>query len=165
MSKMILSEIARLKRMPVLAEQIARYEPQPDPLQEQLKQLEAAKLQKEVEKLDSEIDLNRAKTLEAEAKAAQTSIDAENEASGLTHTRELEKQTAQAEGNQDLQVTKGLMAPKKEGEGQPDIEAAIGFNELSKGARNPATSPATLNIGSKEFNPAFDPALNLGLNL
>jgi len=43
----------------------------------------------------------------------------------------MEKQKAQAEGNQNLQITKALTTAKKEGEQAPDLAAAIGFNQLS----------------------------------
>lgn len=132
MSKMVLGEIARLKRMPTLSEQILRFKPQPDPMLEEMKKLELQEKQMTVAKLQSEIDLNNAKTAEAQAGARLTMIEGANEESGLNHERDLQKQKAQAKGNQSLEVTKGLLKPLKENEKAPNIEAAVGFNELSK---------------------------------
>ncbi len=176
MSKMILSEIARLKRMPALAEQIMRFEPQPDPIMEQMKQLELKKLEMEVAKLESEVALNRAKAQTEEAEAAIAVTQAENEASGLNHERDLQKQQAQAKGNQSLEITKGLLKARKPEETRPDIEAAVGWNELAKISDRPRTRPApppmmqpqaippTQNLGSQQFNPAMDPSLNQAMN-
>lgn len=155
-SKIILAEIARLKKMPVLSEEIKNFEPQPDPLQEQMKQLELQKLQKEIEELDSKIKLNN-------AKATGEMVDAENEATGEKHKRDMEKQHGQAQGNQALAVTKSLLQPGKEGEKAPEYDAAIGFNQLSK-IMDTSNTEAESNIGSSHFDPRQDPSLNQGFN-
>ncbi len=49
-TNMILGEIADLKRMPALAENIRNFKPQPDPMAEQMKQLELQKVQMEIAK-------------------------------------------------------------------------------------------------------------------
>lgn len=123
----ILSEIARLKRMPVLAHDIANYQPQPNPLQE----IEIELKKKELEKLDSEIALNQARAKAASSEADLKDLDFVETETGTKHVRELEKQQAQSRGNQNLQVTKALTSPVKEGEKRPDIEAAVGFNQVS----------------------------------
>jgi hypothetical protein len=135
--KMILIEIARLKRMPELVKQLQDYEPQPDPLLEKLKELQVQKEAKEIEKLQSEIDLNRAKMQQAIADAHQTSLDAIEQETGTKHARELEKQAGQARGNQDLEITKALTKPLKEGERPPNVEAGIGWNAISKRMADP----------------------------
>jgi len=53
--RMIRAEIAKLRNMPELAHEIKTFQPQPDPAQQQIQQLEMMKLQ-------SEIDMNKAKT-------------------------------------------------------------------------------------------------------
>lgn len=145
-SMMILSEIARLKRMPVLAEQLRTWKPQPDPMAEQLKQLELAEKQKTIEKLESEILLNQAKAGEVQANADKKNLDFVEQETGTSHAREMEKQQAQARGNQDLQVTKALATPRKEGETNPDVEAAIGFNQLSDMMRGNADVPTSQRL-------------------
>lgn len=130
-SMMIMSEIARLKRLIPLAEKLKNWRPQPNPVQEQLQQLEIAEKQATIEKLRSEIEVNRAKIGEIQANAAQKEIDAAEQVSGITHARDLQRQSEQARGNQNLQITKALTSPRKEGEKAPDVLSAIGFNQLS----------------------------------
>lgn len=132
LQKMILVQISRLKRMPTLAKEIEKFEPQPDPVQEEIKQLEVAKLKKEIEELDSKIMLNMAKASETKADAVLKNTEAENNMNGENHRRDMQKQSEQARGNQSLEVTKGLLKPLKEGEKSPNVGAAIGFNELSR---------------------------------
>jgi hypothetical protein len=60
MTQMILGDIARLRKMPDLAQKIINFQPQPDPYQEQMKQLEMAKLQAEIEELKSKTQENYA---------------------------------------------------------------------------------------------------------
>lgn len=183
MTKMILSEIARLKRMPALAKSIEKYEPQPDPLEEELKKMEVMKMQKEIEKLDSEIAVNMSQAEENRAEARLDAAKAMNELTGVTHQQGMERSQAQARANQNLEVTKGLLKPRKQGETPPDVQSAIGFNELSKmmddlGAMSPGKGAVTpnrtngvfprtpdQNIGSNQFNPALDPATNNRLGL
>lgn len=129
---MILSEIAKLIRMPALAKKIATFQPQPSPVQEQLQQLEIQLKQKEIEKLDSEINMNNAKARQAASDADNKNLDFDETETGTKHAREMEKQIAQSRGNQNLQVTKALTSPVKEGDRRPDIGAAVGFNELSE---------------------------------
>lgn len=120
LSKIILGQIADLKRMPDLAEQIRAYEPQPDPIQQRLAELQ-------IEKLEAEIALDKARAMEAQAGAERKALDTELEVSGTKHQRDVEKQGAQARGNRDLEVTKGLL----KGETPAGmIEAAVGFNKM-----------------------------------
>lgn len=128
MTKLILTKIARLKRMPDLANEIKKFEPQPDPM----KELEQQKVQLEIAELQSRIALNNAKAAQAQADAQATGIDAAKNATGQKHAEDMQKQQAQAEGNQDLQVTKALLAPAKEGERPGDLEAAMGYNAITR---------------------------------
>jgi hypothetical protein len=119
-SKLIWSDIARLRKMPDLAERIEKYQPQPDPLAQ-------AKAEKEIQLLDAQIakevalaakhnadaqaaggrgmkdaaqaDLNMAKAGEAGAKsklhvatADRQDLDYLQEADGTKHIRDLEAQ-------------------------------------------------------------------------
>ena len=120
LSKIILSEIADLKRMPHLAEMIRAYKPEPDPIQVRLAELQ-------VEKLEAEIALDNARAAEAMARAEGRALDTNLESTGTKHQRDVEKQGAQARGNRDLEVTKGLL----KGETPSGmIEAAVGFNKM-----------------------------------
>lgn len=183
----ILAEICKLKRMPDLAHQLLTFQPTPDPIQQQLAQLEVAIKQKEVEKLDSEIELNRAKAKQASSQADMTDLKYVEQETGTTHARDMQKQAGQSQGNQNLQVTKALTTPIKDGEKRPDITAAVGFNAMSDklnahglpGAGDPVANPAqtgiqrdvmanqdpAYSIHSQHFDPRLDPATNPNLNL
>ncbi|MCF8861595.1 portal (connector) protein [Agrobacterium phage OLIVR2] len=182
MVKIILVEIAKLQRMPDLAKMLEKFEPQPDPIEQQLKQLAVMKAQKEIELLDSEIALNVAKAETERAKANQQDLDTVEQETGTKHERELEKQAGQARGNQALEVTKSLLKPRKQANGQetkPDIEAAVGFNELSKNSNSNNNRPAdttlardalaardpSYSLGSQFYDPSLDPASNPAINI
>ena len=143
MSYYVMSEIARLKRMPVLAERLRTFEPKPDPLTERLKEAEVKAKELEAAKLQSEIDLNAAKIQQIGVEARQGMLDGIEQETGTKHAREMDKQAGQARGNQDLQITKALTEKIKDGDKRGDIEAGIGFNQLSdmlRGAGNSGTS-------------------------
>lgn len=171
----LLAQIAELKRMPELAHEIRTYQPEPDPIQEQLRQLEVEKAQLENEEIRSVIELNKAKAEAELAKKDAINLDYLEQETGTTHAREMEKQKAQSQGNQNLQVTKALTQPRKENEGSPNISAAIGYNELTNsrdgGVQSiperelAAQQDPSLSIGSSYYDPTLDPASNLGINL
>ena len=188
MTQMILAEIATLKRMPALAQRILQFKPTPDPLLEKAKELEVLKLQKEIEKIQSEIDKNRAEATKKMAEADKTNLDVVEQETGTKHERDMEKQKGQAEGNQNLEITKALVRGRKNamgGEDPGNIEAAIGWNEMSKRLptgrqRMPndignigsfinrdmgAQMDPRLSVNSKYFEPQNDPALNPAIRL
>lgn len=66
----IMADIMELMRMPDQAKRMREYEPQPDPMQEQLKKLELERLQLENEELKASI-------LDKQARANENTIDAE----------------------------------------------------------------------------------------
>ena len=132
-TNMILGEIADLKRMPALAEKIRNYQPQPDPFQEQMKQLEMQKLQMEIQKLQSDVELNQAKARQTQSDADKKDLDYVEQETGTTHAREMQKQAGQAQGNQDLEVTKAILHPQDKPVSQQNIERAVGYNYISQG--------------------------------
>lgn len=77
MTKMVLAKIAGLARMPDLEQQIATYQPQPDPLAEQMKQLEMAKIQAEIAKLQAQSMALQAGATEDEADREEKMAQAE----------------------------------------------------------------------------------------
>ena len=131
-SMTLMAEIADLKRMPALANTLRNWTPKPDPITEQLKQLEVQKLHLENLKLQSEILLNQAKAKQSEAQADKTNLEFVEQETGTKHARDMEQTKAQAQANQSLEVTKALLKPSKEGETNPDVEAAIGWNALTR---------------------------------
>jgi hypothetical protein len=104
--RMIRAEIARLRKMPDLAKRIEEYQPQPDPLEERLKELEIQKLEMEIQKMGSEVDentaeaeLDRAKAREAHSKADMQDLEFVEQESGVTQEREKELMGVQAQSN------------------------------------------------------------------
>lgn len=133
LEQIILSEIADLKRMPSLAERIRSYKPEPDPTEVKLRELEIAKL-------EADIALDNARAQEALARAENIALDTEMDATGTSHERSIESSGAQARGNRNLEVTKRLL----DGQTAPgNIEAAVGFNQLTEQSESRATDLPT----------------------
>lgn len=139
-TKMIMASIARLDKMEELAHALENYQPQPDPVEEQIKQLTVAELQAKVAKLQAETAESQARAahFQAQARLGHSTADKKDlefveQETGTTHARELQKDQSQAEGNQDLEVTKALLAPKPaDGSGAPAIDQAILWNAISR---------------------------------
>lgn len=127
----ILGEIVRLKRMPDLAKEIESFKPEPSPEQIQMQQLEMRKLEAEAAEAEAKVNLVHAQIAKLQADTGKTTLDIEDQVTGRKHAQDLEKQQAQSAGNQELQITKALTAPRKVGERDPDIAAAIGYQQLS----------------------------------
>lgn len=119
----ILAEIADLKRMPTLAEELRNYQPQPDPIEEAKKQLEV-----EEEKAKINFINQRANKLIADTN--RVNVETNQIASGARQSFELAKQAAQARANQNLEITKALVKNRKPNEIQGDIDAGIGYNVM-----------------------------------
>lgn len=115
-----MGKIADLKDIPDLANDFKTWKPQPDPVEEEKKQLE-------VEKTKSEIALNNSRAQKETANAEGQNIDNQLTASGTKHAQDMEKQQAQADGNIDLEIAKSMMAPIKPGEYKPNPDAAVGW--------------------------------------
>ena len=113
MSQIVLADIARLRKMPELAKRIREYKPEPDPMQQQMQQLEMAKLQAEVAKLQGEAQnqqasgmLDQAKAVTEQMKARHLGAQADmldldflEEQQGVKHQRDMQKQGGQAMAN------------------------------------------------------------------
>ena len=80
----ILGKIARLKKMPGLAQRIETYQPQPDPMEQKVKELQAALLEAQVanerakgteNEADTQLKTAKAQTEMAKARALESSAD------------------------------------------------------------------------------------------
>lgn len=103
MSRLILVDIARLRKMPDLAKQIEEYQPQPDPIAQKQAELQVALMEAELQEKQSIIQLNMAKIDTEHAKAEHLRSDADlkdldfiEQESGVKQERDLQKQGAQA---------------------------------------------------------------------
>lgn len=63
-AKLVRAEIYKLQKMPDLAEKVLSYRPQPDPVQQEIQQLELERLRLELDKLRSEIEERRSRAVE-----------------------------------------------------------------------------------------------------
>lgn len=147
----ILAEIAELKRMPSLAEELRNYRPQPDPIEEQKRQLE-------VQEEQAKVEFVQARSEKLMAETNKINIEATQLADGTAHQYDMEKQRAQANANQDLEVTKSILKNRKKDEVAGDIEAAIGYNVLSNRKQKEESAPKKVrdeNLGT------VDPLRNL----
>ena len=136
MTNMVLSEIATLKRMPELAERIKNFKPEPDPMAVQMQQLELQKLQAEIDEVNSKTELNRAKARAEASDADSKDLEFVERESGVTQAREKEKLKIQADGNQDLVMTKALLTPTKQDDSPGNVAAAIGYRKFQDIANN-----------------------------
>lgn len=126
-TKTVLAQIANLKNLPVLEEKILNINTEPSEQDKMLKQLEIKKMELEVAKLESEIAMNNAKAGELSSKAQNLSVKTQLDATGETHRRGIEHAKAQAKGNEDLEITKGIL---NKDVSDRDVEAAIGMQQL-----------------------------------
>ena len=141
-TKKIMAEIARLDKMDELAHMLENYEPQPDPIQQAMQEAALMEIKAKIAKLEAETAESQARAAHfgAQARLASSTADAKDldfveTETGTKHARDLQKQQGQAEANQDLEVTKALLSPKKEGTagpGLPEINQAIIYNAISR---------------------------------
>lgn len=143
MSQMILSEIARLRNMPDLARAIETFKPEPDPMAEQMKQLELEKMQAEIDAIradavkgQAQAEVNMSKVATEQAKANKTqneadlkSLDFNEQLSGVKHNQQKDleairgqNQLAIAGERADAELDKTLM--NLVGKGVSDANAA-----------------------------------------
>ena len=129
LQKMILSDIARLRKMPAIADRIEKFQPQPDPLVQMKAELEIELLKKQCAKEEAlaikhaseaelngvqgikeatQAKLNAAKANTEEAKARNLHSDSDNkdlsfleQESGVNQAREKEKINLQAQHNKE----------------------------------------------------------------
>lgn len=140
--KIIWADIARLKKMPDLAEQVENYEPQPDPLEQAMKQKQMELLDAQIEKEralafkhmsegkaaggrgmkdETQGQLNLAKAGEASSKAKKHISEADKqdldylqEADGTKHLRGLEAQDRKDSNAMMIESIKGSQKNQQE---------------------------------------------------
>lgn len=106
MRNLIMSQIAKLQRMPDLALAMANYKPEPDPFVEQMKQLEMRKLVAEIKERESraaenavdmiakgaKADLDKARTRDLNSGADIKDLDFTRKADGKEFNEEMQKE-------------------------------------------------------------------------
>ena len=121
MRKRIMGKIARLRKLPDLAKELEEYEPQPDPIQQEMAQLSLEKVKAEIEEIRSraaenysETALDQAKARLLSSQADSTDLDFVEQESGVKQERDKELQGAQAAANMERDVKKNSMEINKE---------------------------------------------------
>lgn len=118
MSKMILSDIAKLRKMPDLAKRIESYEPQPDPLMQEKAQLEVELLRAQIAKENAmamshqagaQLDSAKVGTEQAKQGNLNSDTDLKNlnfveQESGVKQERDIQKVGEQARSQAQLKV-------------------------------------------------------------
>lgn len=114
--KIILRDIARLRKMPELADKIEKYEPQPDPIAQQKAELEVALLQAQIAKVQAETEeniaeaaLDNARARKEHSSADKQDLDFIEQESGVTQERQKEIVGEQARSNMARDVQKAAM--------------------------------------------------------
>lgn len=120
-TKMILVDIARLRKMPSLAKQLDEWEPQPDPYDEQMKQVTLKLEMAKAIEMETQAKQNLASAEKALADARKTSAEADmtdlnyvEQETGTKHARELENMRQQSEGNIKHELVKQSLEARKE---------------------------------------------------
>jgi hypothetical protein len=121
LATIILADIARLRKMPLLAKKLEEYQPQPDPLAQRKAELEIALLEAQIateqskafeNNAQAQLDLSRAR--KEGSQADKLDLDYVEQETGVTQERDLQKQKAQSEGNINLELFKKALETPKE---------------------------------------------------
>ena len=127
-SQIILSDIAKLRKMPDLAKKISEFEATPDPIEQKRAELEIQLLEAQVANelakgRENEVDvaLKTAKTATEEGKARalqsgadKTDLDFLEQQSSTTHDREIDKLDMKRKSELDNIAASSMLAPKKD---------------------------------------------------
>jgi len=126
--KIILRDIARLRKMPELAKEIEKYAPEPDPIAQEIQQLEVEKLKAEIMEIqsramdnqsgavlkDAKTDTEQAKVGQLSSQTDKQNLDFIEQESGVKQERDKELQGEQARGNMELERVKQNFARENE---------------------------------------------------
>ena len=94
-AKLVRAEIYKLQKMPDLADKVLRYQPQPDPVQQEMQQLELERMRLENMKLQSEIEERNSRAIENQVDVELKQAKTQNElakAGKLTSEKDLADQ-------------------------------------------------------------------------
>jgi len=131
MSKIILTDIARLRKMPELAKEIENFEPQPNPLAQEKAQLEVELLKAQIaneaaKAKENEVDvgLKTAKTQtelsksrNLDSKSDKEDLDFLEQESGVNRQHDMNKLDHKRGSDLDLKAADQLLAPEPKDEG------------------------------------------------
>lgn len=146
LNQMMLAEIFELRKMPDLAEQVRNYNPEPDPIEQEMRQLEVEHKKAEIELMKAEAQERMAKSQVQEAKvntevakADSLQSDVDNKAidfmersHGVKHQHELDKQAMVNQGILDKERLKAESALDRDTQKSlNDLTNQIALNEIT----------------------------------
>lgn len=125
----IASKIATLRKMPDLAKELAEWQPQPDPMQEKLAELQLLKEEVEIQVLLGKVDESKAKAIldqmraiseQAKARllgsnADKADLDFVEQESGVDQERKLQLHGEQARSQMEMKLLDAWLDRKKQG--------------------------------------------------
>ena len=113
-AKLVRAEIYKLQKMPDLAQKVLSYQPQPDPIREQISQLELEKLSLENQKLRAEIEERQSRAIENQVDVELKQAKTQNELAKAGKTNSEKDMTDLAFIRKDLGLDKQDKLEEKE---------------------------------------------------
>ena len=113
-AKLVRAEIYKLQKMPDLAQKVLSYQPQPDPMREQLSQLEIERLTLENQKLKAEIEERQSRAIENQVDVELKQAKTQNELAKASKTNSEKDMTDLAFVRKDLGIDKQERIEEKE---------------------------------------------------
>ena len=113
-AKLVRAEIYKLQKMPDLAQKVLSYQPQPDPVREQISQLELEKLALENQKLRAEIEERHSRAIENQVDVELKQAKTQNELAKASKTNSEKDMTDLAFVRKDLGIDKQERIEEKE---------------------------------------------------
>ena len=113
-AKLVRAEIYKLQKMPDLAQKVLSYQPQPDPVREQISQLELERLNLENQKLRAEIEERHSRAIENQVDVELKQAKTQNELAKASKTNSEKDMTDLAFVRKDLGIDKQERIEEKE---------------------------------------------------
>ena len=113
-AKLVRAEIYKLQKMPDLAQKVLSYQPEPDPVSEQIKQLELERLTLENQKLRAEIEERHSRAIENQVDVELKQAKTQNELAKASKTNSEKDMTDLAFVRKDLGLDKQDKLEEKE---------------------------------------------------
>ena len=113
-AKLVRAEIYKLQKMPDLAQKVLSYQPQPDPVREQISQLELERLGLENQKLRAEIEERQSRAIENQVDVELKQAKTQNELAKASKTNSEKDMTDLAFVRKDLGIDKQERIEEKE---------------------------------------------------
>ena len=113
-AKLVRAEIYKLQKMPDLAQKVLSYQPQPDPVSEQIRQLDLERLSLENQKLRAEIEERQSRAVENQVDVELKQAKTQNELAKASKTNSEKDMTDLAFVRKDLGIDKQERIEEKE---------------------------------------------------